>query len=86
MIDFGIARSYQQEKTADTVIMGTVGYAAPEQFGFSQTNERTDMYAFGILINVMLTGKLPTEYLVELEPFRGIVNSLIFIKITFLNG
>ncbi len=73
LIDFGIARSYQQEKTADTVIMGTVGYAAPEQFGFSQTNERTDMYAFGILINVMLTGKLPTEYLVELEPFRGIV-------------
>lgn len=73
LIDFGIARSYQQEKTADTVIMGTVGYAAPEQFGFSQTNERTDMYALGILINVMLTGKMPTEHLVELEPFRDIV-------------
>ena len=73
LIDFGIARCYQKEKTKDTIIMGTVGYAAPEQFGFSQTNEKTDMYALGVLINVMLTGKMPTEHLVELEPFRSIV-------------
>ena len=45
----------------DTVIMGTVGYASPEQLGLSQTDARTDIYAAGVLLNVMLTGKHPTE-------------------------
>lgn len=41
--------------------MGTVGYASPEQLGLSQTDARTDIYAAGVLYNVMLTGKHPTE-------------------------
>lgn len=41
--------------------MGTPGYAAPEQFGFSQSDPRTDIYAVGVLLNVLLTGKLPHE-------------------------
>ena len=45
----------------DTVIMGTVGYAAPEQLGLSQSDARADIYAAGVLLNVMLTGKHPTE-------------------------
>ena len=59
IIDYGIARSFEAEKSADTVILGTPGYAAPEQFGFSQSNARTDIYAVGVLLNIMLTGKLP---------------------------
>jgi serine/threonine protein kinase len=45
----------------DTVIMGTVGYASPEQLGLSQSDARTDLYAAGVLLNVMLTGKHPTQ-------------------------
>ena len=44
--------------------MGTVGYAAPEQLGLSQSDARADIYAAGVLLNVMLTGKHPTEVVV----------------------
>lgn len=47
----------------DTVIMGTVGYASPEQLGLTQSDARTDIYACGVLLNVMLTGKHPSEQL-----------------------
>ena len=40
--------------------MGTVGYVSPEQLGLSQTDARTDIYAAGILYNVMLTGQHPS--------------------------
>lgn len=51
----------ETDKTKDTVIMGTVGYVAPEQLGLSQSDARTDIYAVGVLLNVMLTRKHPTE-------------------------
>ncbi|MBQ6263828.1 MAG: serine/threonine protein kinase [Clostridia bacterium] len=63
IIDFGISRSVKPGKTADTMILGTQGYAAPEQFGFRQTDARADVYAIGVLINWLLTGKLPNEQL-----------------------
>lgn len=44
----------------DTVIMGTVGYASPEQLGVTQSDKRTDIYALGVLLNVMLTGEHPS--------------------------
>lgn len=61
LIDFDIARAVKKEKGQDTAILGTVGYAAPEQFGFMQTDARTDIYALGVLMNVMLTGQLPGQ-------------------------
>lgn len=61
LIDFGIARTVKEDKGKDTAILGTVGYAAPEQFGFTQSDERTDIYALGVLMNVMLTGQLPGQ-------------------------
>ena len=45
----------------DTVIMGTVGYASPEQLGITQSDTRTDIYAAGVLLNVMLTGVHPSQ-------------------------
>lgn len=56
-IDFDIAREYNDAGIKDTELLGTAGYAAPEQFGFAQTDVRTDIYAFGILYNYLLTGK-----------------------------
>ncbi len=59
LIDFDAARVFKCGKSADTCIMGTVGYAAPEQMGLAQSDERTDIFAMGILMNVMLTGEHP---------------------------
>ena len=63
--DFGIARIYKKEKFCDTEILGTAGYAAPEQFGFFQTDEKADVYSIGVILNKMLTGKMPTEELYQ---------------------
>ncbi len=60
LIDFNASRK-ESAAGKDTVIMGTVGYASPEQLGLSQSDARTDIYATGVLLNVMLTGKHPTE-------------------------
>lgn len=62
LIDFNASRKVSEAKK-DTVIMGTVGYASPEQMGVSQSDARTDIYAVGVLLNVMLTGKHPSEQL-----------------------
>ena len=65
LIDFDAARLHKPEYESDTRILGTEGYAAPEQYGLSQTDIRTDIYAVGVLMNVMLTGKHPSK---ELAP------------------
>ena len=72
LIDFDAARFYNDENTTDTKIMGTTGYAAPEQFGFTQTDARTDVYAMGILLNAMLTKQHPSKKITD-----GIYRSII---------
>ena len=59
LVDFNASRVVS-DASKDTVIMGTVGYAPPEQLGLSQTDARTDIYATGVLYNVMLTGQHPS--------------------------
>lgn len=63
LIDFDAARLHKPEHSNDTQILGTTGYAAPEQYGLSQSDIRTDIYSLGILINVMLTGEHPSKHL-----------------------
>lgn len=63
LIDFDAARLHKPEHEMDTQILGTTGFAAPEQYGLSQSDIRTDIYALGVLINVMLTGKHPSKEL-----------------------
>ena len=65
LIDFDAARLYKPEEDTDTQVLGTAGFAAPEQYGLSQSDTRTDIYATGILINVMLTGEHPSKKLAE---------------------
>lgn len=62
LVDLNISRKESDAKK-DTVIMGTVGYAAPEQLGIAQSDARTDLYAVGVLMNVMLTGQHPSTEL-----------------------
>ena len=57
VIDFGIARAWDGEADADTVRFGTRAYAPPEQFGFGQTDARSDVYALGKLALFCATGE-----------------------------
>lgn len=71
VIDFGIAREYKDQSLADTVSLGTKGYAAPEQFGGKgQTDARTDIYCLGVTLYHLLTGQNPCEPPYEIYPIR----------------
>ena len=63
LIDFDAARLHKPGAQADTQVLGTTGFAAPEQYGLSQSDVRTDIYSLGVLINVMLTGEHPSKKL-----------------------
>lgn len=63
LIDFDAARLFKNGQSKDTKIIGTAGYAAPEQLGLAQSDERTDIFAVGVLMNVMLTGEHPSKKL-----------------------
>ncbi|MCR5208153.1 MAG: serine/threonine protein kinase, partial [Eubacterium sp.] len=65
LIDFNASREFSLSSTRDTVQIGTIGYASPEQLGIAQTDARTDIYALGVLLNVMLTGKHPSIKLAD---------------------
>ncbi len=60
LIDFGIARLYRAGAETDTAHFGTRGYAAPEQYGFGQTDVRTDVYALGAVLAYCCCGIDPT--------------------------
>ena len=79
LIDFDAARVYDTDKTSDTRVLGTVGYASPEQFGLTQSDGRVDIYALGVLLNVMLTGVHPSE---RVAPGRA---GRIVLKCTQIN-
>lgn len=68
LIDFDISRLYKPGHTTDTQVMGTTGYAAPEQFGFTQTDARADIYSLGVVLNEMLTGRHPSTLLAPGRP------------------
>ncbi|WP_010273543.1 serine/threonine protein kinase [Paenibacillus senegalensis] len=55
LIDFGIARNFRQDRGTDTVQLGTIGFAAPEQFLNRQTDERTDLYTLGAMMYYLLS-------------------------------
>ena len=65
LIDFDAARLHKPQAEADTQILGTTGFAAPEQYGLGQSDTRTDIYSLGVLMNVMLTGQHPSKKLAE---------------------
>lgn len=61
IIDFDISKMPDAKSNRDTHILGTEGFAAPEQYGFKQSTVQTDIYAVGVLINYVKTGKMPDE-------------------------
>ena len=57
IIDFDAARVKKPEADKDTLFIGTDGFAPPEQYGFTQTDERSDIYALGVTIKLLLRDK-----------------------------
>ena len=55
IIDFGIAREYKEQSLADTTVLGTKGYAPPEQYS-GQTDARSDIFALGMTMHHLLIG------------------------------
>lgn len=60
LLDLDAASLLDGAPETNTMLLGTVGYAAPEQFGFSRCDVRTDIFALGVMMNVMLTGEHPS--------------------------
>lgn len=61
LIDFGIARHFKPGQSRDTTALGSSGYAAPEQYGKSQTTARADIYSLGATLHQLITGDDPAE-------------------------
>lgn len=72
LIDFDISRNYKYGENMDTILLGTKGYASPEQFGFEQSDCRSDIYSLGIMMNVLSTGK----HIKEVEN-KGLLENVI---------
>lgn len=80
LIDFDVSRVCKPEQKTDTQVMGTTGYAAPEQFGFSQTDARADIFALGVLLNEMLTRRHPSHELADGD-LRPIIEKCIEVNV-----
>ena len=63
LFDFDISRTYKKGQSKNTELFGTEEYAAPEHFGYGQSEPRTDIYCLGVTMHKMLTGQgLSTEH------------------------
>ncbi len=70
LIDFGIARHFKPGQAKDTTALGSSGYAAPEQYGKTQSTPRVDIYALGATLHQMLTGNDPSESPFQFAPLQ----------------
>ena len=61
LIDLGIARMRVEGASKDTTSLGTWGFASPEQYGFAQTDARSDVYSIGRVLGFALTGIRPDD-------------------------
>lgn len=73
LIDFDAVRAVDGEKERDTVQLGTMGFAAPEQFGFAESDERSDLYSLGIVMNICSVKEYPKKHLTQDPMLRGVV-------------
>lgn len=55
LLDFNAAKHFTDTKSSDTILLGTKGYAAPEQYGFGYSTQQTDIYAIGILLKELIS-------------------------------
>jgi len=70
LVDFGIARTYKEDKLQDTIALGSENYAAPEQWGEAQTDARSDIYGLGATLYHLLANIPPSPAFLPSEPER----------------
>lgn len=76
IVDFDTARYYESGQEEDTQLLGTKEYAAPEQYGFGQSDARSDIYALGIILNRLITGQYPKHQLSD-GRFKSVIEKCI---------
>lgn len=79
LLDLDASSKYDPEKDQDTRLLGTAGYAAPEQFGFGRSDVRADLFSLGVLLNVMQTGQHPSRCLAK-GSLRRIIEKCIEVN------
>src|SRR5260370_12354068 len=65
-----IPRLFKPGQAKDTTALGSLGYAAPEQYGKAQTTPRTDIYSLGVTLHQMLSGDDPTDSPFHFAPLQ----------------
>ena len=80
IIDFDISKIYKSNQRSDTQTLGTVGFAAPEQFGMQQSDARTDLYSLAVLLNVLLTGEHPSVKMCENKKILKVMKKCLSIN------
>ncbi|MHC9543409.1 MAG: serine/threonine protein kinase [Vulcanimicrobiota bacterium] len=91
LIDFDISRHYKEGQRADTMLLGTPGYAAPETYGKAQSDARSDIYSLGATMHHLLTGINPQDMPFHFEPLEtarpglskdlmGLLNAMLSMK------
>lgn len=76
LLDMNAAKWVNTHSEKDTVLLGTQGYAAPEQYGFGPSSILTDIYSIGVLMNVLLTGDLPNKHIAS-GPLGNIIRKCV---------
>lgn len=76
LIDFGIARFFKPGQAKDTATYGSMGYSPPEQYGRTQTTERSDIYSLGVTLYELLSGYEPSSSPFRLPPLQSLVPGL----------
>jgi len=71
LIDIERIKEYIPQRTHDTQVMGTVGFIAPEQYGFGQADEKSDIYSLGMCLYFMVSGRIP-EFRNQRVDFRNL--------------
>jgi serine/threonine protein kinase len=70
LIDFGIARLFKPGQAKDTIAIGSIGYAAPEQYGKTQTTIQSDIYSLGATLHHLLSGNDPADHPFTFQPLN----------------
>ncbi|MBQ0058446.1 MAG: protein kinase, partial [Lachnospiraceae bacterium] len=65
LLDFNAAKYYTPSSSEDTVLLGTQGYAAPEQYGFGASSPQTDIYSLGIMLREMSAAVTPSTHIFD---------------------
>ena len=79
LLDLNAAKLEDADKSEDTVLLGTYGYAAPEQYGFGSSTIQTDIYALGMLMNTMLLGEFSKD-IVKDSILSGIIEKCVMMR------